>query len=128
VHAADTRRYMPDGLERRLKIVGNILIAASSLFLVETGLEMYVLTLLQGPQMLFFSLAHIAPAALVLVALSAIAFVCLALFAFVIQVLRLTGKLNSNYGYAKFMLVVLGVQVIHVALLLTYERWSALFS
>ena len=119
---------MPIRLERSLKLLGNILIAASSLFLVETALEMYVLTLVQGPQMLFFSLAHIAPAALVLVALSGVAFICLALFASVIQVLRLMGRLDSNYSYAKFMRIVLGVQVIHAVMLLTYDRWSALFS
>jgi hypothetical protein len=89
---------------------------------------MYLLTILQGPQMLFFSLAHITPAALILVALSGVAFICLALFAVVVQVLRLMGKLDSNLGYAKFLLIVLCVQVIHVAMLLTYERWSALFS
>jgi hypothetical protein len=111
-----------------VKILGNILIAASSLFFVETGLEMYVLTLVHGPQMLFFSLAHVAPAALILVALSGVAFICLALFAVVMQVLRLMGKLDSNLGYAKFMLIVLCVQVIHVVMLLMYERWSALFS
>jgi TRAP-type C4-dicarboxylate transport system permease small subunit len=119
---------MPTRWERSLKIIGNILIAASSLFFIETGLEMYLLTILQGPQMLFFSLAHIAPAALILVALSGVAFICLALFAMVMQVFRLMGKLDSTLGYAKFLLIVLGVQVIHVVLLLTYERWSTLFS
>ena len=89
---------------------------------------MYLLTILQGPQMLFFSLAHIAPAALILVALSGVAFICLALFAVVMQVLRSMGKLDSSVGYAKFMLIVLCVQVIHIVMLLTYERWSPLFS
>jgi TRAP-type C4-dicarboxylate transport system permease small subunit len=128
VRAADAQRYMPTRLERSLKILGNILIAASSLFFVETGFEMYVLTLLQGQQMLFFSLAHIAPGAIVLVAFSGVAFVCLAVFALVMQMLRFMGKLDSNYGYSKFMLIVLCIQVIHVSLLFTYDRWSALFS
>ena len=79
--------------------------------------------------MLFFSLAHIAPAALRLVLLSGIAFVCLAVFALVVQVMKLKGRLKSPGRYAAFMLIVLCVQIIHAVLLLTYDRWaSALFS
>ena len=112
-----------------MKILGNILLAASSLFFVETAFEMYVLTLLQGQQMLFFSLAHIAPVALGIVALSGIAFVGLAMFAFTVQLMRFKGKWSTGAWYPKFMLIVLCVQVIHIVLLLTYDAWaSALFS
>ncbi len=36
-----------------MKILGNILIAASSLFFIETAFEVYLPTILQGQQMLF---------------------------------------------------------------------------
>ena len=114
---------MATRLERSLRIVGNTLIAASSLFFLETAFEMYFLTLLHRQQMLFFSLAHLAPMALVIVFLSGIAFLCLAIFALVVQLIRINGKLNP-VGYARFMLIVLCVQVIHIVLLLTYDAWA----
>jgi hypothetical protein len=104
--------------------IGRVLIAASSLFFLETSFEMYLLTLMNGPQMLFFSLAHIAPFFLLIVALSGVAFVCLAIFAFVVVMENLIGKLESPGNYPRFMLIVLCVQIVHTALLLTYERWA----
>jgi len=116
---------MPSSLERRLKIIRNILIAASALFFLESAFEMYFLTLLQGQQMLFFSLAHITPFALVVVILSGLAFVCLAVFALVIQLLRITRKLSCCPTFAKSMLVIFCVQLVHAVLLLTYDAWAA---
>ena len=116
---------MPYPSERWLKWVGNTLIAASALFFLDTAFEMYFLTLMQGQQMLGFSLAHIAPAILVLVLLSGIAFMGLAVFALVIQILKLTGRLKSLGRYSTFMLIVLCVQIVHGVLLLTYDRWAA---
>ena len=90
---------------------------------------MYFLTFVQGQQMLFFSLAHIAPFALIVIFLSGLAFVCLAVFALVIQVLRFTRRRNFSPGFAKSMLVIFCVQLVHVVLLVTYDGWaSALFS
>jgi hypothetical protein len=120
---------MPSPSDRWLKWIGNILIIASSLFFVETAFEMYLLTVTQGPQMLFFSLVHIAPALFGLVVLSGVAFLCLAVFAFGVQVMKLAGRLKTSGRYSTFMLIILCVQVIHAALLLTYDRWAlALFS
>jgi hypothetical protein len=112
-----------------LKIIGNILIAASALFFLESSFEMYFLTLVHGQQMLFFSLAHIAPFALNVIILSGLAFVCIAVFALVIQLLRFTRRLSCSPGFAKFMLVIFCVQLVHIMLLLTYDAWAgALFS
>jgi hypothetical protein len=112
-----------------LKIIANILIAASALFFLESSFEMYFLTFVQGQQMLFFSLAHIAPFALVVIFLSGLAFVCLAVFALVIQVLSLTRRLSNTPGFAKLMRVIFCVQLVHIVLLLTYDAWAgALFS
>jgi len=112
-----------------LKIIANILIAASALFFLESSFEMYFLTFVQGQQMLFFSLAHIAPFALVVIFLSGLAFVCLAVFALVIQVLSLTRRLSNTPGFAKSMRVIFCVQLVHIVLLLTYDAWAgALFS
>ena len=116
-------------MENRVKEIGNMLVAASSVFFLQTSFEMYFLTLTRGPQMLFFSMAHGAPIFFLLVLLSGIAFVCLGLWAFGVTVLSLAGKLNISGNYRRLMLIVLIVQVVHSALLLTYERWaSALFA
>jgi hypothetical protein len=113
-------------LENRVKTLGNILISASSIFFIVTAFEMYLLTLVQGRQMLFFSLVHIAPGFfLIIVALSGIAFVCLAICALVVVVLNLMGKMDSGGNYPRMMLIILLIQVVHTALLLTYDYWAA---
>ena len=112
-----------------MKWLGNVLIAASSIFFLETSFEMYFLTLTNGPQMLGFSLVHIAPPIVVgLVFLSALFFFSLAAYALTIQIVRLTGGLKSISRYANFLLVVLSIQTVHGVLLLTYDRWSPVFS
>jgi TRAP-type C4-dicarboxylate transport system permease small subunit len=117
---------MPSAPCRSLKLIGNLLIAASSIFFLETGFEMYFLTLTQGQQMLGFSLVHIAPAGVILlVFLSGIAFICLAGFALFLQILKLAGRLKSLGRYSTFMLAVLCVQIVHGVLLMTYDRWAA---
>jgi len=116
---------MPDADYRSVKLFGNILVAASSFFFLETAFEMYFLTLTQGQQMLGFSLAHIAPPVLILVILSEFAFVCLVVFALTVQILKLAGRLKSLGRYSLFMLVILCVQIVHGVLLLTYDRWAA---
>jgi len=108
-----------------MKRLGNILIAASSVFFIETAFEMYLLTYMHGPQMLFFSLAHAAPILFLAVALSGVAFVALAVFAFVVVLSNLLGKPAADGGYRRAMSVVLLVQVAHAALLWTYETWAA---
>ena len=112
-----------------MKSSGKFLIAASLPFFLETSFEMYLLTLMHGQQMLFFSLVHIAPWLLALVAVSGIAFLCLAVFALGVVILNPLGVISIEGRHARMMLVILLVQVAHTALLLTYERWaSALFS
>ena len=116
-------------MDRRLREIGNVLVAASSLFFLETSFEMYFLTLTRGPQMLFFSIAHGAPLFFLLVLLSGIVFVGLALLTFMAIVLSVVGKLDISANYRRLMLIVLCVQVVHLALFLTYDRWAlALFA
>ena len=111
-----------------MQSLGKFLIVASLPFFLDTAFEMYLLTLAHGQQMLFFSLAHIAPALLLIVWISGIAFACLGVFALGVVVLNLVGVLNAERRYARMMLIILLVQVVHTALLLTYDRWaSALF-
>jgi hypothetical protein len=119
---------MPSLAERKVKSIGKFLIAASLPFFLDTAFEMYLLTLAQGQQMLFFSLAHIAPVFLLVVGLSGVAFACLAVFALGVVVLNLAGVLNAGKRYAGMMLIILLVQLAHTALFLTYDHWaSALF-
>ena len=116
---------MPSGPYSSVKILGTLLVAASSFFFLETAFEMYFLTVTQGPQMVGFSLAHIAPGILILLFVSGIAFIALAIFALVLQILKVAGRLKSLGRYSTFMLVALCVQIAHGVLLMTYDRWSA---
>lgn len=109
-----------------MKRIGNVLIIGSLLFFLETAFEMYVLTLIQGPQMIGFSIAHIAPVFFILVIISALFYVCLAVFALRIVLLKFFGKTSTEDGYFRLMLIVLIVQFIHTTLLLTYNYWSPL--
>lgn len=115
--------------ERRMKKLGNALIAASSLFFVESAFEMYLLTYMHGHQMLFFSLAHVSFVLFCAVALSGVAFAALAVFALVIVSSNLLGRSGAGGSYHRLMLSVLLVQSVHTILLLTYDWWAgALFS
>jgi len=116
---------MPSSSNRSVKLIGNSLVVASSLFFLETAFEMYFLTPTQGSQMIGFSLAHIAPWLLGLVLISGIAFLALGVFALALQILKLLGRLQPLVRYARFMLLVLCVQIVHGASLVTYDRWSA---
>ena len=117
---------MPSGSYGSVKLIGNLLVAASSVFFLETAFEMYFLTLTQGQQMLGFSLVHIAPSwVIIFVFISGLAFICLATFALALQILKLAGRLKSLGRYSTFMLVVLCVQIVHGVLLMTYARWAA---
>jgi hypothetical protein len=111
-----------------VQTIGKFLIVASLPFFLDTAFEMYLLTLTQGPQMLFFSLAHVAPILLVVVWLSGIAYASLMVSALGVVVLSLVGVLNAEKSYARMMLIILLVQSAHTALLLTYDHWAAALS
>ena len=108
-----------------MRKLGNILVVGSSLFFIETAFEMYVLTVIHGPQMLGFSMVHIARGFFMLVMLSGLIYLCLGVFAFGVVILNLVGKLGTAKGYARLMLLVLGVHIIHTVLLLTYDYWAS---
>ena len=110
-----------------MRTIGTFLMAASLPFFLDTAFEMYLLTLIHGQQMLFFSLAHIAPVFLIVVWLSGAAFAGLGVFALGVVVLNLVGALDAGKSYSKLMLVILLVQVVHTALLITYDGWAPAF-
>lgn len=113
-----------------LKVISQVLVVASGLFFLESAFEMYILTPLQGPQMLFFSVAHIAPLLLLpILFVSGLAFICLMVFAAALQVGRFKSWLGVAQGYRRVMLIILCVQAIHIILLLAYDHWAfALFA
>lgn len=79
-----------------MKAPGNFLPAAGSVFFIESAFETYLLTPMRGRQMLFFSLAHIAPGFFWVVALPGLAFAALAVFAFVVVLLSLVRKSGAG--------------------------------
>lgn len=107
-----------------------LLLSFSSVFFLVTAIEMYVLTLLHGPQMLFFSLLHIAPLIfLVVLAASALAYVFHLILGLVVVALNLAKKSSWSETLSSRMRLVILFQVIHTFLLLTYSYWSSsLFS
>jgi hypothetical protein len=109
-----------------VKKLGSALIFGSLLFFVETAFEMYVLTCARGPQMIWFSVAHVAPVVLILIMLSGLLYLCLSVFALAIVVARWIKRPITTPRYAKLMLVILAIQIIHSFLFLTYDRWSSL--
>ena len=105
---------------------GNVLIAGAAIFFIETAFEMYVLTAIRGPQMIGFGIAHGGIGFLLLVVISAVFYVCLAVFALIVIIRGILGKVPPEKNNLRLMWIVLSVQVIHTALLLTYDRWSRL--
>lgn len=112
---------------RIIKRLGNILLAGSLLFFLETAFEMYVLTMLRGPQMIGFSIAHVKQILLVLVLVSALCYLCLLAFAAVVSTIYLAGRTGVSIGYGRFMIGVFLIQVVHLSLLLSYDSWSSRF-
>jgi hypothetical protein len=108
----------------------HILFYASLPFFVETAFEMYVLTLIGGPQMLFFSLAHIGGMFLIsLLTLSALAFILFFVIGVSLVISKAAGKIQGHNREMARLNILLVLQVVHIALLFTYETWSnALFS
>lgn len=109
-----------------MKKLGNILIGGSSFFFLETAFEMYVLTIVRGPQMLGFWMVHTARVFLILVVLSGFSYMCLAAFALFVLASKWFGKVPIEDRHARLMSIVLSIQLIHTSLLLTYDYWSPL--
>ena len=110
-----------------MKTTGYVLLVLAAPVFVETAFEMYILTFLQGPQMLGFALTHTLPLwVLDALIVSFIAFYALALYSLVVIVGWLVGKRRdwqvTLYGW------VLLIQLIHVVLLETYSSWAKVFA
>lgn len=103
------------------------LILGGTPFFIQTSLEMYLFTLTNGPQMLFYSIAHGFPFLLLIVLLSGIAFVSSILYTSVIICTRLLGRLPGRGQPVSSMAVILVFQIAHLFLLLTYDYWSTAF-
>jgi hypothetical protein len=109
---------------------GYVLLFLASLCVLESLYEMFVLTAMRGPQMLFFSLAHSAGTVLgVLFLLSFVAYILLFIYSAVLFALSLGGKLAAIRSHVRLFTMVAAAQLIHMALLATYDSWShALFA
>jgi hypothetical protein len=108
-----------------MKLICNILMVLSLFFFVESAYEMFVLTAMRGPQMLFFSLIHVWPFWLItLFFISWFSFYGSIFCNLVFFIVRRFGKLKKHNRYAKVLFVVLTIQVIYFILAITYEKWS----
>ena len=103
-----------------------VLAAASAPFLLESSLEIYVLTLFFGPQMVFFSITHTgSPYLLYGLMFSAACLALTTLFGVVCVVARILGALGPPFPIT-IVAVLTALFVCHVTLLASYDRWSAL--
>jgi len=121
--------------------LGSILLSLSALFLLRSSYELFVLTPLRGPQMVFFSLLHTwsAPAVIAFF-LSWLAYYALVLYALVALVARLAvsrtvssrfvqwlgGPPGSSWSIAVY--VGTSLVLIHLLAMITYENWSRVLS
>jgi len=107
--------------------VGVLLLLLSTPFFLGTGFEMYVLTGIAGPQSLGFSWVHrMGLVGLCVMGVSALSFLALGIYS--IAVLCFRHALNAAGSDPKLFAWILGVQVVHAALLVFYRFWSPLFS
>lgn len=105
------------------KIV-RVLAVASAPFLLESALEMYVLTPLNGPQNLFLSVAHLWPMGMLLVGASGLATMVLLIVLIrptIAGVVR-SARREEPWDVGR-ILVTVGLSA-HLVLLATYAKWA----
>lgn len=115
---------------RIIKTIGFGLLAASLFYLQRSFFELYYLTALQGPQMIFFSIVHLWPEWLLyLFFASGLAYYTYVIFALVISLVSFFKKLTGHNRYINFVRISLLFLGVHLILEMTYGKWSyALFS
>jgi hypothetical protein len=102
-----------------------VLAVVAAPFLLESSLEIYVLTLLFGPQMMFFSVVHTASRLLLYGLMFSAACLALAtIFGLVCLVARRLGALGPPFPIAIVALVT-ALFASHIALLASYDWWGA---
>jgi hypothetical protein len=102
-----------------------VLTAASAPFLLESSLEIYVLTFLFGPQMVFFSIVHTgSPFLLYGLVFSAASLALATIFGLTCIVACRLGALGPPFPIAVVALFT-ALFASHIALLASYEWWSA---
>ena len=102
-----------------------VLTLGSAPFFLESSLEAYVLTLLSGPQMLFFRVSHGVPAPiLILFSLSAVSYTLTALWGLLCIVLRRFGAIKGTISINLIKVPTI-VFICHGVLLASYDWWSA---
>ena len=111
---------------RPMRKLGYLLVLLAAPFFFRTAFEMYFLTVMHGPQMLFFSLMHTAgPALLLVLACSGVSFLLLALYSVIacgrLILRKTTGEHEKTFTW------ILGLQLLHIALLCLYDYWSPIF-
>jgi len=103
-----------------------LLVLAVPAFL-ESAFEMYGLTLVRGPQMLFYSIVHSAdPFLLTLLFVSWVCFALLTLYSGCIAILRLFSARSCKGSFGRIFTVVFTIALVHTFLLATYDHWSRL--
>jgi hypothetical protein len=112
------------------KALGYALLVAALLFVYQSSFELYVLTPLRGPLMVFFSILHLWPRWLLYLFFGSwAAFYAYLLFAIAVSVLGYLRRFNVHRRYFRFIRATVLVFGLHLILMWTYEKWAyALFS
>lgn len=101
-----------------------LLAIASAPFLLESAFEMYVLTLVNGPQNLFFSIAHLWPIAMVIIAISGLSSLCLLTLMLATTLGPAVRSVRGGERFPLARVVVTTLLGVHLVLLATYGVWA----
>jgi len=94
-------------------------------FILESAFELYGLTLVYGPQMLFFSLAHTGGLLVLILFLSAVC-AALALLSGLFLLAAYAGGSAEGAVSRRVVLIAVIALAVHITLLMTYNIWSGL--
>jgi hypothetical protein len=114
----------------KINITFYILLALSSLFVIQSSYELFILTPIRGPQNIFYSAFHTWPGwLLVLFIISWIAYYLYLIFSIVALLMKRFLKKHKNIAYPKLLINSFYILLIHLIFVVTYKYWAvALFT
>jgi hypothetical protein len=109
----------------KLKWIGYGLFGLSAFFIFESAFEMYYLTAVHGPQMIFFSLTHAAPLPVVLFFfISSFAFYGYLAYAAIVSIAGMFPRFREHRRFVTLVQISGIVLLAHLIALVTYNTWS----
>ena len=113
-----------------MKITSYILLVLSSLFVIQSSHELFILTPLGGPQNIFFSILHTWPSWLIILFfISWLAYYLYLLLSVDVILMKKFSKKYKDIKYTKALMNSFYVLLTHFIISMTYQYWAvALFT